>query len=150
MPDGAALSIGDLARQAGTKVETIRYYEKIGLMPASTRTSGNHRAYTPTNANRLAFIRHSRELGFPLDSIRTLLDVSDDANRSCSAVDAIASQHLAAVRGRIARLQVLEAELTRMLHACRRGRIAECRIIEVLANQNHAPCSNADHHGTGL
>ncbi|MEA2732800.1 MAG: hypothetical protein QOF70_7275 [Acetobacteraceae bacterium] len=73
MADGNAFSIGDLAGQTGAKVETIRYYEKAGLMPPAARTAGNHRAYTQAHIDRLAFIRHGRELGFPLESVRTLL-----------------------------------------------------------------------------
>jgi len=76
------LSIGDLGQQTGCKVQTIRYYEQIGLMPAPSRTSGNQRRYNPGHAERLAFIRHSRELGFSLDAIRELLDISDDPERS--------------------------------------------------------------------
>lgn len=70
-------SIGDLALVASTKVETIRYYEKIGLMPSAARTAGTHRAYSVAHRDRLAFIRHARELGFPLGDIRALLDFSD-------------------------------------------------------------------------
>ncbi len=150
MTDAAAFSIGDLAGQTGTKVETIRYYEKAKLMPEASRTAGNHRAYTQAHIDRLAFIRHSRKLGFPLKSVRTLLTVSDDPDRSCSDVDTIARQHLAAVRSRIARLKALEAELSRMVAECGCGRVAECRVIEVLADQSHAHCLSADHHGTGL
>lgn len=150
MADAAAFSIGDLAAQTGTKVETIRYYEKAKLMPVAARTAGNHRAYTQAHIDRLAFIRHSRELGFPLESVRTLFTVSDDPDRSCGEVDAIAREHLTAVRSRIARLKALEAELSRMIHECGCGRVADCRVIEVLADQTHAHCLSSDHHGTGL
>jgi Cu(I)-responsive transcriptional regulator len=132
-PAAARFSIGDLAVQSGTTVETIRYYEKAGLMPRPGRTAGNHRAYTQTNADRLTFIRHGRELGFSLDSVRTLLALADEPDRDCADVDAIAREHLVAVRERIARLQALEAELSRMIDACGCGRVAECRIIEALA-----------------
>jgi DNA-binding transcriptional MerR regulator len=119
-------------------------------MPAAARTAGNHRAYTQAHIDRLAFIRHSRELGFPLVSIRTLLTVADDPDRSCSEVDAIAREHLAEVQSRIARLQALEAELSRMVDECGRGRVADCRVIEVLADQSHAHCLHHGHAGTGL
>jgi DNA-binding transcriptional MerR regulator len=150
MASANAFSIGDLAGQTGTKVETIRYYEKAGLMPPATRTSGNHRAYTQAHIDRLAFIRHSRELGFPLESVRTLLTMTDDPTQSCVEVDAIARQHLASVRSRIARLQALEVELSRMVQECGCGRVSDCRVIEVLADQTHAHCLSPDHHGTGL
>ncbi len=150
MAGGSAFSIGDLAGQTGTKVETIRYYEKVGLMPPTARTVGNHRAYAQAHISRLAFIRHSRELGFPLESVRTLLAMADDPTQSCVEVDAIASQHLASVRSRITRLQALEVELSRMVQECGCGRVADCRVIEVLADQTHAHCLSPDHHGTGF
>ena len=148
--DTGALSIGDLATRTGTKVETIRYYERAGLMPPPARTAGNHRAYAQAHADRLAFIRHSRELGFPLDDVRALLTVSDDPHQPCAAVDAIARRHLGAVRSRIARLLALEGELTRMVQDCSRGQVANCRVVEVLADQTHTHCLTSDHHGTGL
>ena len=144
--DGPAFSIGDLASRTGTKVETIRYYEKVGLLPAPVRTGGNHRAYTRAHADRLAFIRHSRELGFSLESVRALLALSDDADRPCAEVDAIARRHLDAVRDRITRLQALEAELSRVIEQCGCGRVGDCRVIEVLADQTHAHCLHRHHH----
>ena len=150
MADPNAFSIGELAARTGTKVETIRYYESVGLMPPAARTSGNQRIYTQAQIDRLAFIRHSRELGFPLDRVRTLLTVTDDPDQSCAAVDTIARQHLGEVRSRIGRLRALEAELTRMVQACGHGRIADCRVIEVLADQSHGHCLATDHQGTGL
>jgi len=138
------LSIGDLARRSGCKVQTIRYYEQIGLMPEPGRTSGNQRLYGEKQADRLAFIRHSRELGFPLEAIRELLELSDDPNRSCEQADRIARAQLREVEVRIARLTMLKAELERMVRQCGRGRVADCRVIEVLAD--HAKCVTHDHH----
>ncbi len=129
------LSIGNLAERTGCKVQTIRYYEQIGLMPRPGRTSGNQRFYDEMHADRLAFIRHSRELGFPLDAIRELLELSDDPNRSCEQADRIARAHLREVETRIASLTVLRAELQRMVQQCGRGRIADCRVIDVLASR---------------
>ncbi len=134
------LTIGRLAREAGCKVQTIRYYEQIGLMPEPARTEGNQRRYGTRHAQRLAFIRHARELGFPLDSVRELLSLSDDRDRSCDAADAIAKDHLAAVERRILRLNALKAELERMIEQCKGGRIADCRVIEVVADHSHAHC----------
>jgi len=127
------LSIGDLADATGTKVETIRYYERIGLLPAPARTGGNYRAYTAAHLNRLSFVRRARELGFSIDQVRTLLDLSDQRDRSCEAVDAIARAHLAEVERRIADLTVLRRALEGLIGQCRRGTIAECRIVEALA-----------------
>jgi Cu(I)-responsive transcriptional regulator len=132
------LSIGQLAKRTGSKVQTIRYYEQIGLMPETIRTDGNQRRFGRRHVERLAFIRHSRELGFPLDAIRELLALADDPNRSCAAADRIAKHQLQQVESRIDRLQALKSELKRMIAQCRGGRIADCRIIEVLGD--HTKC----------
>ena len=113
-------------------------------MPKPGRTSGNQRFYGEMHADRLAFIRHSRELGFPLGAIRELLELSDDPNRSCEQADRIARAHLREVDVRIASLNVLKTELERMVRQCGRGRIADCRVLEVLAD--HAKCASDDHH----
>jgi DNA-binding transcriptional MerR regulator len=144
------LTIGALARRADTKVETVRYYERIGLLPAPLRSAGNQRVYGKAAADRLAFIRHARELGFPLDAVRELLQLADQPDRSCAGADQIAARHLQAVRLKIARLRALEAELERMLVACAHERIATCRVIEVLADHSHAHCLDPAHgHGLG-
>lgn len=134
------LSIGKLSKAAGVKVPTIRYYEQIGLLPEPPRTSGNQRVYGQRVLERLAFIRHARDLGFPLEAIRELLDLSDNPSQPCAAVDKIAERQLAAVNARIARLTALREELERMLHHCASGTIAECRVIEVLGN--HELCKH--------
>ena len=92
------LTIGQLASQTGCKVQTIRYYEQIALMPEAARTAGNQRRYYRWHLERLAFIRHSRELGFPLDAIRELLSLADNPERSCEAADRIARRQLEQVR----------------------------------------------------
>lgn len=135
--------IGWLANRTNCKVQTIRYYEQIGLLPAPPRSTGNRRLYGHEHADRLAFIRHSRELGFPIDSIRKLLSLADDPDRSCEAADQIAQAQLREVESRIERLQTLKTELQRMVKQCRGGRVSECRVIEVLAD--HALCINEDH-----
>tara|TARA_R110002096_G_scaffold6096_3_gene27810 strand:+ start:277 stop:717 length:441 start_codon:yes stop_codon:yes gene_type:complete len=136
-------SIGRLARETGCKVQTIRYYEQIALMPQPFRTAGNQRRYGPNHVARLAFIRHGRELGFPLDAIREFLSLSDEPDRPCAAADRIARAQLQTVESRIARLNSLKLELERMIEQCKGGRIAECRIIEVLAD--HAECLHENH-----
>lgn len=127
------LSIGLLAERTGTKVETIRFYEKCGLLPKPARTTGNYRAYAPAHLNRLSFIRRARDLGFSLDQIRALLDLSDDRDRPCEAVDAIAKEHLAEVDRKIADLRALRRELDSIVSQCHCGTVAECRIIEALS-----------------
>lgn len=127
------LAIGDLATTTGTKVETIRYYERIGLLPAPSRTSGNYRAYAPEHLARLSFIRRARALGFPLEQVRALLGLADDKNQDCAAVDVIARRHLAEVDRKIADLTALRRELRDVIGQCDHGTIAECRIIEALS-----------------
>src|SRR5690606_35793734 len=109
------LSIGNLGKATGVKVPTIRYYEQIGLLPPAQRSEGNQRLYDARARERLAFIRHARDLGFPLEAIRELLGLADDPDQPCAAADAIARRQLATVKARIARLQALQAELERML-----------------------------------
>lgn len=135
-------TIGKLSEAAGVKVPTIRYYEQIGLLPVAERSIGNQRLYSHATQYRLAFIRHARELGFPLNAIRDLLGLSDRPDQSCAAVDRIAKAQLTAVEGRIARLVTLKSELERMVTQCAGGCVADCRVIEVLGN--HAHCA-ADH-----
>ena len=127
------MSIGALAKATGTKVETVRWYEQVGLLPAPTRTSGNYRAYDAAHLGRLSFIRRARDLGFSLDQIRALLDIAGQQDRSCEAVDVIAREHLDEVDRKIADLQALRRELNALIGQCRHGRVAECRIIEALA-----------------
>ncbi|HBM59048.1 MAG TPA: MerR family DNA-binding transcriptional regulator [Citreicella sp.] len=141
------LSIGTLAKRTGTKVQTVRYYEQIGLMPEPGRTDGGQRRYGAAELDRLAFIRHSRDLGFPLEAIRELLDLSDSPEKSCAQIDAVAQRQLKAVEARIARLQSLKAELQRMISECHSDRVADCRILEVL--RDHEECLS-DHKGPDL
>lgn len=137
------ISIGELSRRTDVKVTTIRYYEGIGLMPEAPRTESNRRVYDNRAVDRLGFIRHARELGFEVDVIRELLDLSAQPQRSCSKVDALAREHLKAVASRIERLQALKKELEAMIRSCAKGRIAECRIIDVLSHHEH--CLSGKH-----
>ena len=132
-----AMPIGGLSRKTGVKVPTIRYYEGIGLLASPPRTVGNRRLYGLEAVDRLRFIRHARELGFEVDVIRQLLELSDQPDGSCAAVDAIARQHLAGIKSRITRLKALEREVQRMLAECSQGRICECRVINVLSHHEH-------------
>lgn len=126
------MQIGELARTTSTKVETIRFYEKIGLLPEPGRTSGNYRDYGPTHLARLSFVRRARDLGFTLDQVRELLSLSDDRNRPCGAVDTLARGHLAHIDHKIADLLALRRELDGLINQCGQGAISECRIIEAL------------------
>jgi Cu(I)-responsive transcriptional regulator len=131
--DAASLSIGDLARATGTKIETIRYYERTGLLPPPPRTGGNYRAYGAGHLARLSFVRRARSLGFSLEQVRALLDLAEQRERSCEAVDAIAREHLAEVERKLTDLEALRRELASLIGQCRHGTVAECRILEALA-----------------
>src|SRR5262249_26507293 len=98
-----ALAIGDLARETGVKVPTIRYYESVDLLPAPPRSVGNRRQYDDAAVRRLKFVRHARELGFEIDAIRELLALAEQPQRSCAKVDALARDHLQAITSRIER-----------------------------------------------
>ncbi len=137
------LSIGELGRATGTKVETIRYYEKIGLLPQPRRTQGGQRRYSEAERRRIAFIRHARELGFSLHAIRELAALSAHPEQPCQRADRIALAHLQDVRHKITRLQSLEQELARMVEQCNGYKVCDCRVLEVLAD--HELCLHADH-----
>ena len=126
------MTIGQLAKATGTAVETVRYYERVGLLPKVARTAGNYRSYGHGEVARLSFIRRARDLGFSLDQVRTLLSLADDDSRPCGEVDALARHHLDAVDRKIADLTALRGELSSLITQCGRGTIADCRILEAL------------------
>ena len=127
------MAIGGLARATGTKAETIRYYERIGLLAKPFRTAANYRSYGPSELARLSFIRRARALGFSIQQVSALLDLADRRDRSCDAVDALAKDHLVTVDAKIADLRALRRELADLIGQCRQGTIAECRILDALA-----------------
>lgn len=127
------MTIGQLGKATGTAVETVRYYEKIGLLPKVARTAGNYRSYGSVELSRLSFIRRARDLGFSLDQVRTLLSLADDRDLPCGEVDGLARQHLGAVDRKIADLTALRSELSSLIAQCGRGTVAECRILEALS-----------------
>jgi DNA-binding transcriptional MerR regulator len=130
---GETFRIGELARATGTKVETIRWYERIGLLAAPARTGGNYRAYGSAHLGRLSFIRRARDLGFSLDQVRELLRLSDQRGRSCEEIDLIARGHLDEVERKIADLTALGHEVRQIISQCGHGTVADCRIIEALS-----------------
>lgn len=135
-------SIGELARVTGVKVPTIRYYEGIGLMAEAPRTGGGQRRYAAAARDRLGFIAHARDMGFSLDAIRSLIDLSEHPEKPCAGADRIAEMRLAEVNARIERLTRLKRELERMLECHRSDKAADCTVIEILGD--HAKCG-ADH-----
>lgn len=129
-------SIGELSRRSQVKTPTIRYYEQIGLLPAPPRTEGRQRRYDEADAKRLNFIRDARGLGFEIDAIRELLELSSQPSPTCEEGRRIVRRHLDAVDQRIAKLAALGGELTRMISEYEQGRAADCRVIQVLAAQD--------------
>ena len=132
MPARQNLTIGRLATAAGVNLETVRYYERIGLMPPPDRTPGGHRSYRPEHRARLAFIRRARELGFSLDDARTLLALAEPGRQTCAEVKAIAADHLDDVRAKIADLTRLAAVLDEAVRQCGDGDVPQCPVIQVL------------------
>ncbi len=136
-------SIGKIAKETGSNVQTVRYYEKLGLMPEPWRNQAGQRRYGSNDLKRLAFIRHARSLGFSLPQIKELLSLADQPEKPCATADAIVAENLSKIRDRIHALQQLEQELKR-IQACDMGNTSgSCRVIETLAN--HQLCLH-DHH----
>lgn len=136
------MNIAEASDRSGLPSKTIRYYEDIGLMTEAPRTEGGQRRYSPVARDRLGFIAHARDMGFPLEAIRSLIDLSEHPEKPCDGADRIAMQRLDDVNRRIERLTRLKHELERMLAGHCSGAAADCRIIEVLGD--HAKCE-ADH-----
>lgn len=128
-----ALTIGQLGQATGTKIETIRYYEKIGLLPAPRRTAGNYRSYVAEHLQRLGFIRRARELGFSIEDVRELLKLAAHGEQPCEEVDQLVARHLETTEKKIEALTRLRRELRDTLDSCKGGRIAECRVIQALS-----------------
>ena len=127
------LTIGRLAALSRVNLETVRYYERIGLMPAPDRTEGGHRLYDEGHERRLSFIRRGRELGFGIESIRALLGLAEPGHRSCEEVQPIAAAHLHEVRAKLADLARLEAILAETLSRCKGQMSApSCPVLEML------------------
>lgn len=127
-----ALSIGELSRESGVNIETIRYYERIGMLAAPRRTGGGHRLYDEDEVRMLAFIRRARELGFTLAEIRALLDLGGPGKASCREVREIAAHHLGEIRTKIADLQKLERLLAKTVARCTGRTAPECPVLDVL------------------
>jgi MerR family mercuric resistance operon transcriptional regulator len=133
-PLPAALSIGELSRRTGVHIETIRYYERVQMLPAPPRTASGRRVYGQAETRSLAFIRRSRELGFTLDEIRALLALSDDdGENTCAEVRQLAAGHLTDVRAKIADLRAMERVLADAVRRCDAGELPGCPLIDTLS-----------------
>ena len=136
------IAIGALSKHTGVNIETIRYYERIKLIPPPPRTDSGRRLYGAEDVRRLTFIRNARDLGFDISAIKTMLALQEEPEASCQEVSQIATDQLEAVESRIRRLLGLRTELIRMVQECDNGKVATCRIIEVLGDspgQSDAP-----------
>jgi MerR family mercuric resistance operon transcriptional regulator len=123
---------GVIAARTGVNIETVRYYERIGLLPAPPRSEGGHRIYDEDMLRRLNFIRRSRELGFTLNEVRGLLLLVDGGDYTCGEVESLTTAHLGEVRRKLADLKRLERVLREMVAGCQGGEVPECPVIEAL------------------
>ena len=142
------MKIGELAAATGCHFETIRYYEKVGLLPKPQRTASGYRAYRSDDIARVRFITRGRALGFSLDEIRSLLHLSESPNLACGDVDALARQHLVEVREKLAQLERMEAELVATIARCRGGQRATCAVLESLAHESQRAGGSVSMHSS--
>lgn len=133
MPEREQFPIGILSERSGVNIETIRYYERVGLLPKPQRSAAGYRLYRTIDSDRLCFIRRARDLGFSLDEVRRLLDLADQKSRSCRRVHDIAAEHLAEVRAKIDDLRRMERVLATLVKACTQGTMPACPLLETLA-----------------
>ncbi len=133
-------SIGAMSKTTGIKIPTIRYYEQVGLITAQHRTEGNQRRFGPEELERLTFIKHARELGFSIEAISALIELSEKPDQSCSIATGIAASQLKDVQTKIARLIKLESELTRITNGCSgKGTGSQCYVLASLSD--HSLCT---------
>ncbi|MDN3518114.1 helix-turn-helix domain-containing protein [Aquisalimonas lutea] len=131
------MRIGQLAGESGCQVETIRYYERIGVLPPAARESNNYRVYDDGHRRRLLFIRRMRDLGFSLDEVRALLRMIDGGTYTCAEVQALGREHLAAVRDKIADLRRVEHALADLVGQCSGADTPDCSMLEALFVTDH-------------
>ena len=133
--------IGTLSQRTGCNIETIRYYERIGLLPAPARSPGRYRLYGTAQLKQLTFIRRARALGFCIDEVRTLLKMADDRKRPCAEVRVVAARHLEEVRDKIADLKAMERVLSETVARCAKGGGSHCPVIDALSRTGGDPNS---------
>jgi Cu(I)-responsive transcriptional regulator len=132
-----SLQIGELARSAGIPAATIRYYEKIGLLSSPARSNGNYRRYGKDDLDRLIFVRRGRELGFSIEQVKDLLDLSDQKDQDCALVIRLTQEHLVDIEKKINDLAMLKERLSMLASLCNGGRVVECRILDALSSYNN-------------
>ncbi len=137
------LTRGQVAARTGCNIETVRYYERIGLLPSPPRSAGGHRLYGADLVKRLVFIRRSRELGFALEEVRDLLDLVDAKGYTCAEIETITRDHLQTVRAKIADLRKIEAVLEDMVSQCEGGTTPRCPVVDALFREGKSPCARS-------
>lgn len=125
-------AIGAMSRETGVNIETIRYYERIGIMPKPDRTAGGNRQYDRDQLKRLFFIKRCRELGFSIEEIRALLQMVDRAVFTCGEVHTLTVDHLVTIKKKVADLHRLEQALESIAAECSKGDVPDCPIIDTL------------------
>ena len=138
MEERGRMAIGALSKDTGTNVETIRYYERVGLLPATARSSGGYRLYATDHLKRLNFIRRARALGFSLAEVRKLLTLADQRRRPCAEVRVVAAEHLEDVKRKIADLRQMERVLKETVARCEAGSGSHCPMIDALYTEGEA------------
>jgi MerR family mercuric resistance operon transcriptional regulator len=138
VPTGSSMKIGEAAAASGCHLETIRYYERVGLLTKAARRSNGYREYRQEEVERLLFIARGRDLGFSLEEIRTLLRLSERKDMSCEEVDRLARQQLAEVQSRIRELQGMARELKRTIQSCVGQSCGECAILGALQHPENS------------
>ena len=129
------MRIGELAKATGTKAETIRYYEREGILPAADRTDSNYRDYSQNHLAALTFVRRARGLGFSMAQVRELLALSDHDEKPCENVDKLVTEQLLEVERKISDLSALREELMHLSRSCQSDRIGDCQIVESLSRR---------------
>lgn len=143
----ATYKIGELAERSGCLVETVRYYERIGLLPEPVRTANNYRAYNDEHADRLQFIRHCRALDMSIDEIRELVEIRSRPDSNCIGVNDLLDRHIAHITERIAALQALEAQLRDLRSCCNTAQASsDCGILHALTDMEPERTASIPRH----
>lgn len=132
----AAFSIGEVSRRSGVNIETIRYYERLGLLPKPQRAANGRRVFENEHLRRLTFIRRARAMGFSQDEVRALLVLADGGAQSCSEVRDIANVHLRSIREKIADLKKMERVLSDTVSQCKGEDAPDCPVLDALAESS--------------
>lgn len=141
------MKISEAASASGCHLETIRYYERIGLMPSPGRTGSGYRDYSQIDVERLRFVTRGRDLGFSLEEIRSLLRLAENADLSCQEVDQLARGHLQEIQAKLKDLARMASELERVIHSCGGGERAQCTILDTLRQTAIRTVASPVHNG---